>query len=184
MVPADTDNRLKQIALGSGVVLALAVLVCATLYGWRYLPGFLGEWVGTMIGAMTTPFLLEASFLVIGLCIVVWLNHWRRQKAGDELVFLEQVEVADVSDGLPDHAKWAVYREKPLAGETPSLLARAEGAMAIGDHAAAAECIAAMDGEELRRMETLTLRLELAKATGKAALALELEGEIRARHAS
>jgi hypothetical protein len=170
--------------LGSGVVLTLAVLVCGTLYGWRYLPGFLGEWVGTMIGAMTTPFLLEASFLVIGLCIVVWLNHWRRQKAGDELVYLERVEGDDVPEGLPDHAKWAVYREEPLTGETPSLLARAEGAMAIGDHAAAAECIAAMEEDELKSMETLTLRLELARVTGKADLVGELEGEIRSRHAS
>lgn len=170
--------------MGSGVVLALAVLVCATLYGWRYLPGFLGEWVGTMIGALTTPFLLEASFLVIGLCIVVWLNHWRRQKAGDELVYLERVEGDDVPDNLPDHAKWAVYQEEPLPGEAPSLLARAEGAMAIGDHAAAAECIAAMDGDELCRLETLAVRLELAKATGKADLVRQLEDEIRMSHGS
>jgi Tfp pilus assembly protein PilF len=76
---------------------------------------------------------------------------------------------------LPEHAKFAVYREKPLPGEMPSLLAQAEGAMAIGDYNAAAEWIAAMSEAELKREATLSLRLQLAKATGRDELAERLE---------
>jgi hypothetical protein len=175
MIRADPDRRMLQIAIGCGIVALLAVTVCAALLGWGYLPGALGEWVGTMIGAMTSPFLMETSFLVSGLCIVVLLNHWRRKRDGDDFVHLEQVEQGEVPDGVPDHAKWAVYQEKPLPGETPSLLARAEGAMAIGDFTAAAECVAAMEGSELGRPETLALRLELARATGREELVRDLE---------
>jgi len=160
-------------------VALLAVTVCAVLLGWGHLPGLLGQWVGTMIGAMTSPFLMEASFFVIGLCIVVLLNHWRRKRDGDDFVYLEQVEPRDLTGDVPDHAKWAVYQEKPLPGETPSLLAQAEGAMAIGDFTAAAEHVAAMDEAELARPETLALRLELARATGKEELARDLEKRIR-----
>lgn len=169
-----------QIAIGCGIVAILAVTVCAVLLGWGHLPGLLGQWVGTMIGAMTSPFLMEASFFVIGLCIVVLLNHWRRKRAGDEFVYLEQVEPKDLPGGdVPDHAKWAVYQEMPLPGETPSLLTQAEGAMAIGDFAAAAEHVAAMDEQELGLPETLALRLELARATGREELVRELEKRAR-----
>ena len=161
------------------MVVLLGIIVCAVLLGWGHLPGVLGEWVGTMIGAMTSPFLLEASFFVIGLCLVVLLNHWRQKRAGDEFVYLEQVEPAELAGNLPDHAKWAVYQEEPLPGETPSLLAQAEGAMAIGDFAAAAEHVAAMDEGELGLPGTLALRLELARATGREDLARDLEKRTR-----
>lgn len=167
-----------QIAIGSGILVLLTLVVCGVLMGWGYLPGVLGEWVGTMIGAMTSPFLLEASFFVIGLCLVVLLNHWRRKRDGDELVYLEQVADADAADSLPDHAKWAVYRENPLPGEIPSLLARAEGAMAIRDFAAAAEHLAAMEADELGLPATLALRHELARATGREDLARRISREL------
>jgi hypothetical protein len=131
-----------------------------------------------MIGAMTSPFLMEASFLVIGLCIVVLLNHWRRKRDGDDFVYLEQVEAAELAAGIPDHARWAVYEDKPLDGETPSLLALAEGALAIGDFTGAAEHVAAMDERELGLPATLALRLELARATGRDDLARDLEKRV------
>jgi hypothetical protein len=180
MTRADEDNRVKQIAVGAGILVMLAVTVCGLLVGWRYLPGLLGEWIGMMIGVLTTPFFLEASFICIGLTLVVAINHWRQKRDGDELVYLEQVDGPDVPAGMPEQAKWAVYREKPLPGEMPSLQAQAEGALAIGDHESAAECIAAMSEEELKRPETLLLRLELAKATGRSGLADQLENELRA----
>lgn len=175
----EADHRLKPIALGAGILLFIGAVVCGVLVGWRYLPGFLGEWIGTMVGVMTTPFFLEASFAVIGLCVVVALNHWRWRKSGDELVYLDQIEGPDVPADLPDHAKWAVFREQPLAGEEPSLQAQAEGALAIEDYVQAAECFGAMNAADLRRPETLALRLELARATGRDVLVAELEAEIR-----
>ena len=180
MTRADEESRGKQIAVGACILGVLTLAVCGALVGWRYLPGLLGEWIGTMVGVMTTPFFLEASFVIIGLMVVVVVNHWRQKRAGEELVYLEQVEGPDVPGGLPEHAKWAVFREKPLEGEIPSLLVQAEGALAIGDFDGAAELLGGMAEEELKHPETLALRIELARATGKERLADHLANELRA----
>jgi hypothetical protein len=175
---AKMDNeRKRQIVAGGGILLVITVLVCGVLMGWRHLPGIWGEWLGMMIGLMTTPFLLELSFAVLGLTLVLMLNHWRQKRTGDELMYLEQV---DEPANLPDHARWAVFRDPPLPGEEPSLLVQADGALAIGDHQAAAECLAALPEDQLKQPEALALRLELARATGKADLAEALESQLRA----
>ena len=174
------DERVKQVAIGVSILIVLTVVVAGLLTGWRLLPGLLGEWVGTMIGILTTPFFMEASFIVLGLVIVIGLNLWRQHKDGDEFVYLEQVTGPDVPKDLPDHAKWAVYREKPLAGEGMSSLALAEGAFAIGDYPAAVECIGTLSHAELKQPETLRLRLALAEATGRDDLAAQLKAEIDA----
>ena len=54
--------------------------------------GCWGEWIGMMVGVMTTPFFLEASFIFIGLTLVMAINHWRQKREGDECVYLEQVD--------------------------------------------------------------------------------------------
>lgn len=169
-------ERKRQIAAGGVILLVITVLVCGVLTGWRHLPGIWGEWLGMMIGLATTPFLLELSFAALGLTLVLMLNYWRQKRGGDELMYLEQV---DEPGNLPDHAKWAVFRE-PLPGEEPSLLVQADGALAIGDHQAAAECLAALPDDQLKQPEALALRLELARATGKADLAEKLESQLRA----
>lgn len=173
------DERVKQVAIGAGILIAIAVIVPGTLIGWRHLPGLLGEWVGFMIGIMTTPFFLEGSFAIIGLVTVISLNHWRMTRDGDEFVYLEEVSGPDVPTDLPDQAKWAIYREKPLDAENPSPLALAEGALAIGDYPAATEWIGGMSEEELKQPAALQLRLSLAKATGREDLVAKLENEIR-----
>ena len=174
------DVRVKQIAIGAGILMTLAVVVPGTLMGWRYLPGVLGEWIGMMVGLMTTPFIMETSFILLGLVIVIGLNYFRTAKEGDEFVYLEQVTGPDLPKDLPDQAKWAVYLAKPLTAETPSSLAMAEGAFAIGDYPTASEWIGTMNQAELKRPTTLRLRLELAKATGKTELAERLEKELAA----
>ena len=172
------DERVKQVAVGAAIVLAIGVIVPSTLVGWRYLPGLLGETVGTIIGVMTTPFCMEASFVILGMIIVIALNNWRRIKDGDDFVYLEQVDGPDTPADLPDQARWAVYLEKPLDAVELSLLAQAEGAFAIGDYEATTQWIGAMESPELKQPETLALRLELAKATGRTDLIELLENEI------
>lgn len=172
------DERVKQVAVGVVILMTLTLLVAGSLMGWRLLPGLLGEWVGTMIGILTTPFFMEASFAILGLVTVISLNIWRRRKDGDEFVYLEQVAGPESHQDLPEHAKWALYRQKPLDPEKPSLLAQAEGALAIGDHSAAAEWIATMDSNELKRPETLRLRLELAILTDRADLVEQLQKQL------
>lgn len=172
------DERVKQVAIGASILVLLMVVVTGLLVGWRLLPGVLGEWVGTMIGIMTTPFFMEASFAILGLVTVITLNYWRQHKDGDEFVYLEQVTGPDVPRDLPEQAKWAVYRQKPLAAEDLTLLAQAEGSFAIGDYPAAAERIGAMSHDELKQPDTLRLRLDLAEATGRAELVKQLRDEI------
>ncbi|MEO7098050.1 MAG: hypothetical protein ABI162_01725 [Luteolibacter sp.] len=177
------DERVKQVAVGAAILIAIGVVVPATLIGWRYLPGLLGETVGTIIGVMTTPFCMEASFVILGIIIVIALNNWRRHKEGDDFVYLEQIEGPDTPKDMPEQARWAVYREKPLDAVEPSLLAQAEGAFAIGDFAATTELIGAMNRDELKQPETLALRLDLAKATGHEDLIKLLENEIHSANA-
>lgn len=172
------DERVKQVTIGAGLLIGLTLLISGLLLGWRYLPGLLGEWVGTILGVMTTPFLLEGSFLAIGLLIVLCFNIWHRHKEGDDFVYLEQVTGPDVPMDLPEQAKWAMYREKPLDPEEPTALMQAEGAFAIGDYPAATEWIGTLDQEDLKRPETLELRLKLARATGRHDLASDLERAI------
>jgi uncharacterized membrane protein len=173
------ENRVKQVVIGASVLIAIGVVVPGALIGWRYVPGVVGEWIGMITGILTTPFFMETTFVLLGLVIVVTLNHWRRIKEGDEFVYLERLEGPDAVKDLPDQATWAVFRDKPLDGVVPSLLEQAEGAFAIGDFEAAAEWIGAMDAAELKQQETLTLRLELARATGRHDLAKVLEDEFR-----
>lgn len=177
MAMIDHERR-RQIAAGGAILFMIATLVCGVLLGWRHLPGVLGEALGTMIGIMMTPFFLELSFAALGLTVVLMLNHWRQKRVGDDFVYLEQVREPG---NLPDHAKWAVFREPPLEGEEPSLLVQAGGALAIGDHQAAADCLAAMTEDQLKEPETLALRIELARATGKSDLADTLEEQLGAR---
>lgn len=169
-------DRFRQIVWGAGILLTIAALVCGALLGWRHLPGVFGEWMGFVVGVATTPFFLEATFAVLGLTIILAINYWRRRRAGDELVYLEQV---DSGAGLPEHASWAVFRERPLDVEMPTPLARLEGALAISDHDEAAGILSVMTEDELKRPETLALRIQLARATGMDDLARRLEDQLR-----
>jgi hypothetical protein len=169
------DERVRQVAVGIIILVTLTLVVAGTLLGWRLIPGLLGEWVGMMIGIVTTPFFMEASFAILGLVTVIALNIWRQRKNGDEFVYLDLVDAPNSPQNLPEHAKWALYREKPLNLEKPSLLAQAEGAIAIGDSTAAAEWIGAMSNDELQRPETLRVRLDLARLTDRPERVAELE---------
>lgn len=103
MTQVDNDNRVKQIAAGAAILAVLTLVVCGTLVGWRYLPGLLGEWLGMMVGVMTTPFLLEASFVVLGLTVVLALNYWHQRRTGDEWVDFEMTRFLPcASPGSPD----------------------------------------------------------------------------------
>ncbi len=174
----EQDDRIPQILAGVGILLVLTVVVCGLLLGWPHLPGMLGEWFGIVIGIMTTPVILEISFAMIGLLIVLCLNIWRRQKAGDEFVYLDQVTGPDVPEDMPEHARWAIYREKFTDPKDPTSLEMAEGALAAGDHEAAAGWLGKLDPETLRLPEVLQLRLELARASGLHELAHRLHEEI------
>jgi len=156
------------IIAGVGAAFVLAFLA-------TFIPGIVGEWASMLLGFVTTPVFLEITFFCIGLMIVLLLNHLRMKREGDGWVYLERVDDPEAPQDLPEHAKWAAYREPPLPGEEPGLLAQAEGATAIGDYDAAAEAISAMGDAELQRPEVLALRIRLARASGKEDLARRLD---------
>lgn len=102
-------------AVGAGILGGLTVAMCATMAGWRHLPGLLGEWLGMMVGVMTTPVFLEVSVALIGLTVVLAINEWRRKRDGDEWVDLERVDADNMPDGPPENASRLVNQEDPLA---------------------------------------------------------------------
>lgn len=169
------DERVKQVIVAVVILLGvMALSVAIRLAGAA--PGLLGEWFGMIAGFLSTPVLLEVSFFTIGLIIVVAVNHWRMKREGDEFVYLEQINEAELAVALPEQAKWAIYGKPPLPGEVPSLLDQAEGALAIGDFDAATAAIGAMGADELQRPEVKSVRIALAMATGREDLAARLEG--------
>jgi hypothetical protein len=159
--PGDPDRNEQRRQFAVAVVILTAVLLLAVglMLGWRWLPGFLGDYFRGIAGIVTTPFLLEAIFIILGLVIVIALNQWRAQREGDEFVYLDETG--------PDPAS-----DQPLA-------VRAQAALAGGEAGVAADLLARMSEEEARRPESLRVRMELARATGDAPLADRLEREIR-----
>lgn len=174
-IKAEQDRRVRHVVLGALVLLSLALVIATVLIGYHYLPGIWGEWVGTMVGLMTTPFFLEASFIFIGFAIVFLINGYRRKKEGDELVYLDQV---DSGENLPEHAKWAIYKEKPLDGEEPSLMDSIDGAAAAEDWDELAEMLGQLTTEELHLPNVLEARIALAYATGKDDRARDLQAQL------
>lgn len=97
------DERVKQVAIGGGILLVLTVVVPGMWVTWRMLPGLLGEWIGFMVGIMTTPFCMETSFVILGLVIVIFLNHWRQRRDGDEFVHLADLPRSESAAKPQDH---------------------------------------------------------------------------------
>lgn len=158
--------------VGLGAIFVVCLIIAVIWHG-RHLPGFVGEWFATVLGIITTPFLMEASFIALGLLIVMIINHWRMRREGDELVYLDQAE-GPGSELLPESARWAVYEGDAPASDSPDLLTRLEGAMEIGDHDSAVELLGEMDESERSSAAVLELRLRLARETGKTELAERL----------
>jgi hypothetical protein len=163
----DQRPRRRLLLAGFGVITGLCALL-ALLWLGRGLPGWPGELFRMITGLLTTPVFMEVSFLVIGLMIVLGINAWRRRRDGDECVYLEQVVG---HPEIPSHARFAIHDEKSTETTEPSPLDRAEGALAIGDHAGATEALAQLDPAALESPAALDLRIRLARATGHNELA-------------
>ncbi|MFT3990149.1 MAG: hypothetical protein QM680_01945 [Luteolibacter sp.] len=174
------DPRIKQVVWAVAFFVVLTTVVVCAQVGWRHVPGLLGEWLGIMVGVMSSPFFLEGTFVVIGFLTVLSLNIWRRHKEGDEFVYLDQVTGPDVPANLPDTAKWAIYyTQAPMQGVEPSRLELAEGALAIGDYKALSGYLSEMSSDELKETPVMKLRIRLARATGHVELAERLADELR-----
>jgi hypothetical protein len=145
-----TENRGRQLAVGATILAILLAIVVGVLLGWRYLPGWVGESVGMAAGIMTTPFFMEASFVVIGLIIVVGLNIWRQRKGGDEFVEIDMTALDAVDP------------------------ARLEAELEAGNHDEAAALLRRMDERQLSSSRVLRIRIALAEKSGDTELADQL----------
>lgn len=92
IMQSNQENRGKQVAVGGLIIFSLMFTVIGFLLFWRYIPGWVGESVGKIVGLISTPFILEASFLIMGFGIVIMLNSWRRKNAGDDFVEFDAQE--------------------------------------------------------------------------------------------
>lgn len=172
------DERWKQVGVGLAILAGMTVVVLLLVLG-RHLPGLAGEFFGRVLGIITTPFILETTLCILGFVVVMTLNYWRQYRDGDELVYLDQV--ADAPKELPEQAKWALYKEKPLEPGTIAAADMLEGAVAIGDHETALEILQTMSDEERLTPPVLRSRIALAEATGKSELASHLKELLNAR---
>ncbi len=91
----------------------------------------------TLVQFLSTPFILETCFTVIGLCIVFAWNQWRRDKHDhDEWVYLEKTDASSASTAseTPPHRLDAVVwkeRPEPFDGAAAALTV-IEGYLALG----------------------------------------------------
>lgn len=76
-----------------------------------------GESALVIFQILTAPFVLETTLVILGLCAVFAINHYRQQKEGDEWVYLQKQEPSAGSDAEtddPPHRHDAVvWHEKP-----------------------------------------------------------------------
>ncbi|TAG09261.1 MAG: hypothetical protein EAZ42_07450 [Verrucomicrobia bacterium] len=83
------DERIKQVCIGGGAFLLIAIVMPVSLFSSGRLPGVLGESYSKAIGALTTPFIMETSFVILGFVAVVAINGLRRKKDGSDFVSLD-----------------------------------------------------------------------------------------------
>jgi len=160
-------QRWGQIGRGVAVVL-LVFLVVAALFSLQFLPGPVGETARMLFGLILTPFVMETSFCIIGFCVVVLLNHYRRKWDGDEFVSLNEAE--PVGAGV-------ISSRAVRSSATPVDLRRA---LANGDHTQALEILADMPDADRALPEVVKMRIELAKESGMTDLAKRLENTLLA----
>ena len=155
----------KSLAVGFGLILAAAALIVLIWVG-TYLPGFPGEVFSMIAGIMWSPVLLDLSLFLIGISLVLWINHIRRKGEGDEFVYLETVAGPDIPADLPAEARSVIYRKPPEPPAGDPTIAAVEGALDMHDLQTATDLLLEFPPEDLDLPETLALRIRLAELSG------------------
>lgn len=183
MVPAAmafTPAQRKSLQVGLGLIFGAAVII-AVIWMGTYLPGFAGELFSMLAGLMWTPLVLDASLLLIGLILVLWINKIARAREGDEFVYLEQVEGPDVPADLPPDSRSAVFADEPPPRDHAPALAAIEGALQLNDPSEASRLLFELPQDSLEEPEVLALRIRLARLQGHDETAQKLLEELRVK---
>jgi len=174
---AAMDSRGKQF-LGGLAFITFFALILLGVRAASHLPGAAGQFFAMVMRLGTTPFFMEAGFFVFGLILLLILNHIRGQWEGDEFVEIEDFALTGAATPRRSgkHPREADLLEPPA----DVLLATAEGAFALGDHASALEILSTMDPAARDAPDGLALRLRLARATGCSDVAAKLRALLAA----
>jgi hypothetical protein len=119
--------------------------------------------VFNIVGAVSTPFILETTVAIVGLSIVLAYNHYRVHKDGDGWVYLAVTEpdAASVAAGAttpPHRLDGVVLTEKPeFPDDLDSRLAVVEGFLELGLRKEALDHLALLTARErcLPKVEAL-----------------------------
>lgn len=75
-----------------------------------------GETARVLFSIFSTPFILEATVALIGIFIVLGINHWRLGKEGDGWVYMVSQEVDESESGAKSSQRLQgiIFHDKPL----------------------------------------------------------------------
>lgn len=118
-------------------VLGLFMSIHVGLYFGGKVDGFFGEICRKIQGFSITPFFMEIGFVAFGGIILLGINAYRRQKEGDEYVYLE--EVSDVDANLPENSRSILLSQRETVDPLDSQFAAIEGSLELKDYAQASE---------------------------------------------
>jgi hypothetical protein len=136
MTPSETKTHRRWIVpvmWSVGALVAIGVLLKVSPTAREVV----GESALTIFQIVTAPFILETTLALLGLLIVLAINHYRQQKEGDGWVYLQKQEpspAADTGAMDPPHRHEAVvWGEKPAPfDEAATELEVVEGYVDLG----------------------------------------------------
>lgn len=142
----------------------------------------------TVFQVLTTPFILESVLALLGLCIVIAINHHRQKKEGDGWVYLEQkvpAPEAAHSDDPPHRHEAVVWQEKPAPfDQTAAELDVAEGYLDLGLAEDALRELATLPDEASGDIRAGLLRARALNMSGREDEALAVFDRAARQHAS
>ena len=83
------EENKKHILIGSGLIVFFFICL-GGIAAAAYLPGFAGELGRMCLAWITSPFLMESALFFLALTLLFAVNAWRRNKAGDDWVKLDE----------------------------------------------------------------------------------------------
>jgi len=156
-------------ALCAAAALALAWVAIDRELGRNFLRG--------LVGFFTTPFVLEATLLVAGICLVVAFNDWRCKRQGNDWVYLAEDD-PHARDGQAPGRHDAVFATAPDPEPAELGIGIVEGLLDLEAWDEAGQRLLALPEDERGSARGLRARLRLAEGLGQADQAAALRARL------
>ncbi len=126
------------------------------------------ETAKTLFGIFTTPFILESTVAIVGILIVMAINHWRISREGDGWVYMVTHEPEEGEEPLPaaitQRLQGVILTSKPeVLDEAGTSRLMIEGFLEMGMAAQAQKELTDL-GELPDDMSSIVLRVRVAAA--------------------